>query len=70
MKNQTLQVLERLKKGPMTRFHANDMHIMNITARIADLRQKGYVIDCQMITSPLHNNGQTEFGRWFLKSEP
>lgn len=66
MNNQTMQVLDMLRKGPITRFHAHDRHILNITARIADLRRKGYRIDCVMTTSPMHHDGKTEFGRWFL----
>jgi hypothetical protein len=69
MKSQTLQVLEMLRNGPITRFHAYDRHILNITARISDLREMGHQIDCVMTTSPLHNGGKTEFGRWFLREE-
>ena len=69
MKSQTLQVLEMLRKGPITRFHCYDRHILNITARISDLRRQGYEIECVMTTSPLHDNGNTAFGRWYLKED-
>ena len=70
MHNQTLKVLERLRQQPITRFHAIDMGVLNITARISDLRNEGYEIFCEMLSHEQHNHGATKFGRWHLVSEP
>lgn len=70
MHSQTLLVLNLLRVKPITRFHAHTNHILNITARITDLRNAGYEIYCEMVTDPNHHNGKTKFGRWTLISEP
>lgn len=62
--SQTNKVLEMLRRGPITRYHGFNSGILNLTARIADLRNRGHGIHCQMIQSPDH--GTAEFGRWHL----
>jgi len=62
--NQTMKVLEMLRKGPITRYHGFNNGVLNLTARIADLRKLGYGIHCQMIQADGH--GSSEFGRWHL----
>ena len=62
--NQTMKVLEMLRKGPITRYHGFNNGVLNLTARIADLRKLGYGIHCQMIQAEGH--GSSEFGRWHL----
>ena len=69
-RNQKQIVLGMLRQGAVTRFNAYQAGILNVTARIADLRNDGCEIHCSMVTSPLHHNGNTEFGRWTLVSEP
>ena len=70
MNVQTQQVLDMLRLGPVTRFDAHDSHILNITARITDLRDMGFEIVCNKITDPNHHSGKTKFGQWVLISEP
>lgn len=70
MNQQSLQVLAMLRVKPITRFDAHRNHILNITARITDLRNNGYGVICTMIIDPNHHNGQTKFGQWTLVSEP
>jgi len=69
MKVQLLQVLNLLRQGPITRFDAHANGILNITARITDLRDMGFDIHCEMVTDPNHHNGKTRFGQWTLVSE-
>ena len=70
MNKQTLQVLEMLRRGPITQFHAHTNQILGLTARISDLRKAGYEIQTEKISHPDHFNGTTQFGRWTLISEP
>ena len=70
MKSQTLLVLYMLQQGPVTRFDAHANHILNITARIAELRNLGYEIVCNMITDTNHHLGRTKFGQWVLLGSP
>jgi hypothetical protein len=70
MNHQTYQVLEMLRRGPVTQFHAHTNQILSLTARISDLRKNGYEIHREMITDPNHFNGTTKFGKWTLVKEP
>lgn len=70
MNQQSLQVLNMLRNGPVTRFDAHNNHILNITARITNLRDLGCEIVCNKITDLNHHNGLTKFGQWVLLKEP
>ena len=70
MNKQALQVLEMLRRGPVTQFHAHTNQILSLTERIANLRKAGYEIHRDMNTHPDHFSGTTKFGRWTLISEP
>jgi hypothetical protein len=44
---QCLKILNRLRRGPGTPFQLmQDTGVVNYTARISDLKDKGYVIEC------------------------
>ena len=43
---QTRKVLELLKKGHLTRLTAMHYGVMNLTARISDLRSLGWTVNC------------------------
>lgn len=70
MRNQNMLVLQMLRRGPVTQFHAHNNQILSLTARISDLRKAGYEIQREMITDPNHFSGTAKFGKWTLIKEP
>lgn len=56
----TLNLIKR--DGRVTRLTALHYGIANLTARIAELREEGYAVDCEI---KLDANGR-KYGSWFL----
>lgn len=54
---QASKVLGLLRKGKLTRLIAMHYGVMNITARLADLRRFGYKVEC-------HNKRDSEGNRY------
>jgi hypothetical protein len=69
MKNQKQAVLEYLQEGNiLTRMIAMEqMGIMNVTARIAELRNEGYLIEADLITSVNRYGDKVSSAEWSLK---
>ena len=69
--SQNKKVLEHLKKyGSITTLAAYDQYrITRLSARIWDLRNKGYPIDTVYYTVNDRNGDTVRFGRYFLKDE-
>lgn len=65
MNPQTEKVLSLLRRGPLTRLTAMHYGVMNLTARLADLRGLGYRISC---ASKRDANG-ARYGEFTLVSE-
>lgn len=48
--SQEKRILERLKKGPMTKLEAiTQLGVLNVGARILELRRQGHAIKTEMI---------------------
>lgn len=48
LSKQCVRLLERLQRGPLTNVEGVvDLRIMNLTARISELRQAGHKVDAQ-----------------------
>lgn len=65
MTKQTFQVLEMLRNGPINRIDAYKAGVLNVTARISNLRDLNYEIDCIYIKTH-----KPRFGTWVLTKEP
>lgn len=70
--NQTAEVLyELIKKSAITRMSI--MHqtgILNLTARIADLRNKfGIVVLCDKVKITNKHGRKTDYGKWRLENK-
>ena len=43
-------LLARLRRGPLTNVQAvTEMHVLNLTARVSELRQAGYVVTAKRV---------------------
>lgn len=71
MVNQRKRILEWMRKRPITALGAFDnMGIVNLSGRIAELRQSGYHIENEWAEAPNRFGEQTRFVRYRLVSEP
>jgi len=67
MDTQCNQLLERLKRGPITPLEAlNELGIMRLGGRIYDLRQAGHQIDKEMVEVSTRNGGRAHVARYML----
>lgn len=62
---QTRKVLKLLERGHLTRLTAMHYGVMNLTARIADLRNLGWTVDCNVKRDSEGNR----YGRFTLAAE-
>ena len=70
-KNQRLIVLEHLRKRPMTAMYGFDsLRIINLSARIAELRQMGYEIESDWREAPGLYGKPMRFVSYRLVKEP
>lgn len=67
MDTQCNQLLERLKRGPITPLEAlNELGIMRLGGRIYDLRQAGHLINKEMVEVSTRNGGKAHVARYML----
>lgn len=67
-KNQTAEVLyELLTNGPINRRDILiNTGILNVTARISDIRKHGINVKCEMIKTKNKHNRSISFGKWSI----
>ena len=71
MKSQRQIILEHLRKRPVTAMYAFDsLGVVNLSGRIAELRQEGYDIENDWAEAPNRFGVQTRFVRYRLIKEP
>lgn len=71
MNNQRVRILEWLRKRPITAMGAFDsLGVVNLSGRIAELRQAGYRIENDWTEAPNRHGETTRFVRYRLVSEP
>lgn len=71
MKSQRDQIIEWLRRRPLTAMGAFDnLGIVNLSGRIAELRQEGYVIENETRQAPNRFGQPTRFVRYHLRAEP
>lgn len=63
---QTNKVFTLLQSGPVSRVTAMHYGVMNLTARIADIRNAGYKVECTIKTD--HDGNR--YGSFQLASDP
>lgn len=70
MKSQSLIVLEQLRKRPITAMGAFDsLGIINLSGRIAELRQQGHEIKNEWVEAPNRYGDMRRFVRYHLIHE-
>ena len=71
MKSQRQIILEHLRKRPITAMGAFDsLGVVNLSGRIAELRQAGYTIDNDWTEARNRWGDKTRFVRYRLVKEP
>lgn len=73
MKGSKPRIIEYMKKrnNMITSMEAfTDLGITRLSARIKELRDKGYIIDTMMINGKNRFNEDVRFGVYVLKGEP
>jgi hypothetical protein len=70
-KNQTAEVLYELinNKHINRRDILIETGILNITARLSDIRKHGIVVECKMIEALNKHNRKVQFGQWSVSDK-